>query len=129
MEAVRGMPNFIQVMYVAGQKIYVIPNETTAGENFAEKWNEDPRRAQAFYDWHENLVETLEDFVRAEGEDEVSVRLSEAFGGSVVEPVFAEVNRAVNAARAARTLGILGTTGLSTSVRAAPVRGNTFYGR
>jgi hypothetical protein len=37
MEAVRGMPNFIQVTYVAGQKIYVIPNETTAGENFAEK--------------------------------------------------------------------------------------------
>jgi len=129
MEAVRGMPNFIQVMYVAGQKVYVIPNETTAGENFAEKWNEDSRRAVAFYDWHENLVETFEDFVRAEGEDEVSVRLSEAFGGSVVEPVFAEVNRAVNAARAARTLGILGAAGLSTSVRAAPVRGNTFYGR
>lgn len=129
MEAVRGMPNFIQVMDVAGQKIYVIPNETTAGENFAEKWNEDPRRADAFYDWHENLVETLEDFVRAEGEDAVSVCLSEAFGSSVVAPVFAEVNRAVNAARAARTLGILGAAGLSTSARAAPVRGNTFYGR
>ena len=129
MEAVRGMPNFIQVMDVAGQTIYVIPNETTAGENFAEKWNEDPRRADAFYDWHENLVETLEDFVRAEGEDAVSVCLSEAFGSSVVAPVFAEVNRAVNAARAARTLGILGAAGLSTSARAAPVRGNTFYGR
>lgn len=129
MEAVRGMPSFIQVTYVAGQKIYVIPNETTAGENFAEKWNEDSRRADAFYEWHENLVDTLEDFVRAEGEDEVSMRLSKAFGSSVVEPVFAEVNRAVNAARAARTLGILGAAGLSTSTRAAPVRGNTFYGR
>lgn len=129
MEAVRGMPNFIQVTYVAGQKIYVIPNETTAGENFAEKWNEDPRRADAFYDWHGNLIETLEDFVRVEGEDAVSARLSEAFGASVVEPVFVEVNRAVNAARASRTLGILGAAGLSTSVRAAPVRSNTFYGR
>jgi len=126
---VRGMPNFIQVTYVAGQKIYVIPNETTAGENFAEKWNEDPRRADAFYEWHEDLVETLEDFVRAEGEDEVSVQLSEAFGSSVVDPVFAEVNRAVNAARAARTLAITVAAGLSTSARAAPVRGNTFYGR
>jgi hypothetical protein len=129
MEAVRGMPNFIHITYVAGQKVYVIPNETTAGENFAEKWNEDPRRADAFYEWHENLVETLEDFVRAEGEDEVSVRLSEAFGSSVVDPVFAEVSRAVNAARATRTLGILGAAGLSTSARAAPIRGNTFYGR
>jgi hypothetical protein len=67
--------------------------------------------------------------VLAEGEDEVSVHLSEAFGSSVVEPVFAEVNRAVNAARAAGTLGIVGAGGLSTSARAAPVRGNTFYGR
>jgi hypothetical protein len=129
MEAVRGMPNFIQVTYVAGQKVYVIPNETTAGENFAEKWNTDSRRADAFYEWHENLVGTLEDFVLAEGEDAVSVRLSEAFGRSVVEPVFAEVGRAVNAARAARTLQVLGAAGLSTSARGAPVRGNTFYGR
>jgi len=129
MEAVRGMPNFIQVTQIAGQTIYVIPNETTSGENFAEKWNEDPRRAKAFFQWHENLVETLEEFVRAEGEDEVSVRLSEAFGGSVVEPVFAEMNRAVNAARAVRTLGVLGAAGVSSSPYAAPIRGNTFYGR
>lgn len=128
MEAVKGMPNFIQVTYVAGQKVYVIPNETTAGENFAEKWNEDPRRADAFYEWHEDLVESLESFVMAEGEDSVSARLSEAFGSSVVDPVFADVNRAVSAARAARTLGILGAAGLSTSPRAAPIRGNTFYG-
>jgi len=80
MEAVKGMPNFIQVTYVAGQKVYVIPNETTVGENFAEKWNEDPRRAEAFYEWHENVVEILEAFVMAEGEDAVSARLSEAFG-------------------------------------------------
>jgi hypothetical protein len=128
-EAVKGMPNFIQVTYVAGQKVYVIPNETTAGENFAEKWNEDSRRAEAFYEWHENLLENLESFVMAEGEDSVSARLSEAFGSSVVDPVFAEINRAVGAARAARALGILGAAGLSTAVRAAPIRGNTFYGR
>lgn len=129
MEAVRGMPNFIQITYVAGQKTYVIPNETTAGENFAEKWNEDPRRAGAFYEWHDNLVQTLEDFVHAEGEDEVSKHLAEAFGSSVVDPVFTDVNRAMSAARAGRTLGVLGAAGLSTSARAVPVRGNTFYGR
>jgi len=65
----------------------------------------------------------------AEGEDAVSARLSEAFGSSVVDPVFAEVNRAVSAARAARMLGIVGAAGLSTAPRAAPIRGNTFYGR
>jgi len=129
MAAVRGMPNFIQITQVNGQIMYVIPNETTAGENFAEKWNEDPRRAQAFFEWHRNLVETLEEFVQLEGEDELSVRFSEAFGSSVVEPVFSEINRAVNAARAKGALGILGAAGVSSSARAAPIRGNNFYGR
>lgn len=129
MESVRGMPNFIQIIQVGCQSIYVIPNETTEGENFAEKWNEDPRRAEAFLQWHENLVETFKEFVRAEGEDEVSVHLSEAFGSSVVTSVFSDVNQAINAARAGRNLGVLGAAGLSTSPSAAPIRGNTFFGR
>lgn len=129
MESVRGMPNFIQIMQVGGRTVYVIPNETTAGENFAEKWNEDPRRAEAFFQWHDNVVKTLEEFVRAEGEDEVSVHLSEAFGSSVVGSVFSDVNQAINAARVGRTLGVLGAAGLSTSPSAAPILGNTFFGR
>ena len=128
-EAVRGMPNFIQTTQVGNDTIYVIPNETTAGENFAEKWNEDPRRGEAFFDWHRNAVETLEEFTVLQGEDSLSLHLSKAFGASVVEPVFAEVNRAINASRAAGTLGILGAAGVSSSPRAAPIRGNNFYGR
>ena len=130
LESVRGMPKFIQTTRVGNDTIYVIPNETTNGENFAEKWNEDPRRAVAFFQWHRDAVQTLEQFVALqEGEDTVSRHLSKAFGAAVVEPVFAEVNRVVNASRAARTLGILGSAGLSSSARAAPVRGNNFFGR
>jgi hypothetical protein len=83
-DAVKGMPNFIRTTHVAGQKVYVIPNETTAGENFAEKWNKDPRRAEAFYEWHKDLADNLESFLVAEGEDSVSPPLSRAFGSAEV---------------------------------------------
>lgn len=128
-EAVRGMPNFIQTTQVGNETHFVIPNETTEGENFAEKWNEDPHRAKAFFEWHQNAVETLEEFVLLEGEDQLSMHLSEAFGGTVVTPVFAEVTRAVNVARGAGRLGILGAAGVSISNSASAIRGNNFFGR
>ena len=31
---------------------WYIWNETTHGENFAEKWNRRPERAEAFFAWH-----------------------------------------------------------------------------
>lgn len=128
-EAVRGMTKFIQSSTVNGRPFYVIPNETTAGENFADKWNNDPRRASAFFAWHQNVVQTLETFVTGRGEDQISAQLSKAFGPAVVEPVFGEINRAVNAARGAGRLGILGAAGISSAARATPIRSNTFFGR
>lgn len=128
-ESVRGMPNFIQTMQVGGSTLYVVANETTDGENFAEKWNDDQRLVHAFFQWHAHAVKTLEKLVSLQGEDEVSKHLQDAYGASVVEPVFAEITRAVSASRTARTLGVLGGLGVSSSSRATPVLGNNFYGR
>ncbi|RWC96098.1 MAG: nucleotidyltransferase [Mesorhizobium sp.] len=41
---------------------YVIPNPTDAFENFADKWEKDPRKAQAFFRW---LEQARQDFGRA----------------------------------------------------------------
>jgi len=35
------MPHFIDKPVVNGRRIYVVANETTVGENFAERWNTD----------------------------------------------------------------------------------------
>lgn len=128
-EAVRGMPKFIQTVQLGGKTVYVIPNETTEGENFAEKWNDDPRRAKAFFEWHADIVQILEQFVQLQGEDALSAHLGKAFGASAVDPVFEQITRAVTAARTARTIGVLGSLGVSNSARATPVRQNNFFGR
>jgi hypothetical protein len=41
---------------------YVIPNPSDPLENFADKWEKDPRKAQAFFQW---LRQAREDFGRA----------------------------------------------------------------
>jgi len=125
LESIRGMPEFIEVR----RDGYWIPNETTHGENFAEKWNTHPGRAEAFYAWHAQALATIEKAVEVDGEDELAKHLSEGFGRTVVDAAFNDMNAKVGAARQAGRLGI-GATGLVTGVSASPrTKGHTFFGR
>ena len=125
LESVRGMPDFIQMRSDG----YWIPNETTEGENFAEKWNSHPGRADAFFAWHSQAVGTIEKAVELDGEDELAKHLSEGFGRTVVDAAFNDMNAKVNVARQAGRLGV-GGAGLITGVSAAAAtKPHTFYGR
>jgi Second Messenger Oligonucleotide or Dinucleotide Synthetase domain len=84
---IRLMPLFINVSQNGAQKNYAVWNETTEGENFAERWNDEPERAQAFYQWH---AEALEDFVKLaslEGLDLLSESLTKSLGAEPVNKV------------------------------------------
>ncbi len=48
-DIVRHMPDIIETRPIGGGLQWFIWNETTSGENFAEKWNRDPSRAKAFF--------------------------------------------------------------------------------
>lgn len=124
LESIRRMPDFIELR----GKEFWIPNETTEGENFAEKWNTDPGRALAFYAWHAQALATIEKAVGAEGEDDIAKHLSEGFGRATVDAAFSEMNAKVETARRAGRLG-LGAAGLLTGVSAAATKSHTFFGR
>lgn len=47
-DVIRLMPHFIERPVVHGRVTYSVPNETTQGENFAERWNSEPQRAKSF---------------------------------------------------------------------------------
>src|SRR5262249_51799473 len=49
---IRMMPHFIERRMVDGRLTYWVPNETTQGENFADRWNTEPARMMAFFKWH-----------------------------------------------------------------------------
>jgi hypothetical protein len=124
-DVVRHMPDFIESRVELGSRSWFIWNETTAGENFAEKWNKEPERAEAFFSWHARAVEDIE------GLDRLIKSLGSAFGEEPARKVAAAMTDRISGARGAGTLFAAPAIGLSTAPAAAStlVRPNTFFGR
>lgn len=80
------MPSYIR--YEKGQ--YYIPNPSNPLENFADKWNSEPEKAKAFYDWlnkAKNDITAVTPFII----DDYS-RLEESLGETVVERAISEAD-------------------------------------
>jgi hypothetical protein len=88
-DVVRRMPGFIQTRAESGRKLWFIWNETTTGENFAEKWNAESARAEAFFAWHARALSDIEGLSSIEGLDQLMKSLGSAFGDrlAVRDPV------------------------------------------
>ena len=115
---------------MAGNVEWSIWNETTEGENFAERWNAEPAYAKAFFDWHAAAMGDLERLTQSEGLDRLSEVLTESFGQEPTAEVMHALFASVAAARRTGTLALAASVGLTTvrTVGATSVRANTFYG-
>ncbi len=129
-DTIRMMPHFIETGVVHGQKQWYVWNETTTGENFAEKWNREPERAAAFEQWHRVAVYDFERILEFEGLDAIGNEMSKFLDRPTVEHAVAAVTSNIGSARSSGTL-VTGVTGLSVGAAAlaTPVRANTFFGR
>ncbi len=128
-EVVRNMPRFVEITVVGDRKHYNIPNRTTQGENFAEKWNTDENLTLAFYAWQKQAVSDFEKMAELHGLDEVTSHLSKSFGDSVSKRAIGRLTTGVSKARASGLLSVVPGAGLATGVaRANPVPPNTFFG-
>ncbi|BAU38751.1 hypothetical protein APT_01669 [Acetobacter pasteurianus NBRC 101655] len=106
-----------------------ILNETTTGENFAEKWNTDPNRAKAFFAWHQKFLEDLRKLRVSVGLDVIRKDLSDSFGVEAVTEVFDDITTEVSSARQKQKLAVSAELGLTTdSACRAIIPKNTFYG-
>lgn len=129
-DVIRCMTFFIQIDESTGRRRWFIWNETTDNENFAEKWNADPRRPHAFYSWHGQLLADLESLAHIEGLDMLTKQLGSAFGRDPAAQALDGMTESVSTARrtnrlvAAPALGL----GMSASSVSTPVRANTFFG-
>ena len=123
----RGMPGFITF----DGSTWTIPNETTHGENFAEKWNAKPALAGAFYAWHGKCVSDLERLLELVGRDQIQKSLSDAFGSAAASQAMQPLTDRIGLDRAARRLVVspgIGLTGAASSSAGTMVRPNTFFG-
>jgi hypothetical protein len=108
----------------------VVPNETTSGENFAERWNVEPQRARAFYDWHAKALADFESIASLQGLDLLTEELSKSLGDGVVRKVMDARTAALSDARAAQKLYVAPAIGLTltSTAQATPVPRNTHFG-
>ncbi len=123
-DLLRRMPGFIQ----RTNSPWVIPNETTTGENFAERWNQDSRRPKAFREWHTAALVALTSLLSTDGQDRLSSRMFTTFG-NVGKRVVDRHTETVSKARLRSGLSVMAPIGLGIGAdRATSVRRNTFFG-
>ncbi|RBP18067.1 hypothetical protein DFR50_1019 [Roseiarcus fermentans] len=129
-DVVRHMPDFIDTRLAQGGRLWFVWNETTSGENFAEKWNAEPARAQAFFEWHRRALADIEQLSEVEGIDTLIKSLGNAFGDEQARNVLAHMTREISAARQNQSLFAAPVIGLSTVAvpSSTAVRSNTFFG-
>ena len=127
---IRMMPHFIERPFVNGKRLYVVPNETTQGENFAERWNNEPARAAAFYEWHTQALQDFEAIAAAEGTDVLAKRLDGPLGTAPVRRVLDARTSVVSEARRNQRLYVAPAVGLTlaSTTRATAVPRNTHFG-
>ena len=124
------MPDTIEIRHVEGRVQRFIWNETSAGENFAEKWNRRPESAEAFYAWHERFCSDLAQLEAVSGLDRLGDLLKGLFGSRPANAAIDALTERVSAARRAGGLRVAPAVGLSVGAIPAStvVRANTFYG-
>jgi hypothetical protein len=126
---IRNMPRFIETQVVEGCPQWFIWNETTTGENFAEKWNGDVRRARSFFAWHARASADIEHLAAVEGLDGLMKSLSESFGSGPANRALESLTEDISAARAVGQLAVAPLVGLRVGQpgRGTTVKNNTFF--
>ena len=126
-DVVANMNRFIFVEKVNGKMFYFIPNETTVGENFAEKWNKHPERAEAFFKWQKLAMSDILQLGRQVGLDRMRRAMMSKFGEAETTRAFNRFTNSINESRENKTLRVNPLHGLSLT-SGIPLKRNTYFG-
>ena len=93
-----GAERYVRTHMVRGE--YHIDNPSYRGENFADKWNEHPERAEAFLAWvnkaNEDLIgQKLYGFVRTQMAENIKISLGEVTHNRVFRQIAEDERRAI----------------------------------
>lgn len=130
-DVIRNMTSFVTKSQVNGGLRYSVINETTSGENFAEKWNSDLRLPEAFYGWHRKLLVDVESLPTLVGLDNLRKSMNKSFGESAVAKAFEIDLLEKGSARINGILGVAPALGLTTHhsrSSTVSIPHNTFFG-
>jgi hypothetical protein len=127
-EIAANMPNFIEKR----GEVYWVANPVQPDENFADRWQTEPGRKEAFFDW---IEEVHADFVslnehRDDGIDTVFGKMAGMFGDSPTRAARERYGNAMSDARNSRALGSAAVTAMLGAVapKGSPLPNHTFHG-
>ena len=123
MSVVRKMPDAVQK---TGGKWW-IPNPVNPEENFGDRWNEYPQRAERFFEWLGLVEADLSAAEQKTGIANFSESLSPVFGGEVVRKSIERFGRSMDSAQQSGNLKMATGTGTLGSVGAS-IPKNTWFG-
>lgn len=114
---------------VIGQVEVWVPNATTEGENFAEKWNRlDSPLPGAFFKWQAEAIKDFGTLAEAEDAEKMYEALEKCVGGRTTGSVRSSVTERISRARSTAALRT-DSRGRVNLVAGAGVAANTFFGR
>lgn len=112
---------------------YIIPNPVMMEENFADKWNEVPEKATAFYTWLSAAQkDILEEPLRFVGIDDVANNLAYCLGEAPVKRALNKYGDEMKSSRDKGELyvnGLTGGLGAANTVPSTLVKGHNFFGK
>ena len=131
-DALRAILNRMDGFIECGPQGYRIENPVDQKENFADKWNEDPAKARAFFRWLEKAKEDLSTLEEAGSAAELHGALERLAGGIMAKRAHMAYGEGLKESRSQGKL-FVSATGLSNAAEssgssAVPVKSHTFYG-
>lgn len=132
-EALNGILNNMQNFVENRDGVYWVENPAMPEENFAEKWNTEPRKRTEFMRW---LAQAKKEILTVPSEvfglHNVSEAMEHSFGSNIVRKSFSDLGYQTKADRDAGNLYVAGLTGgltTSSDSGAKKVGGHTFFGK
>lgn len=121
---VRKMRDYIEVR----DGVYWVANPMNPAENFADKWQEYPRRREKFYAWVEKVETDVLAALQTNGIPGLTAALAPSFGESVMAKAVEGWGNSLYRQRETGKLRMATGTGVLGIVGATAVKGHTFHG-
>ena len=115
-----------------GPRGYRIENPVDPKENFADKWNEEPAKARAFFRWLYQARTDLAAMETARGMVQLHEALENFAGGTMANRAYKAYGEGIkesrNGGRLFASAAGVASAAAAPAANAVPVKGHTFYG-
>lgn len=125
---VRDMPKHIETRIKNGKRVSWVPNPVNDGENFADKWEDNPQREVKFRKWLTKVNDDLTGALQGGGIHKVIDLLGTSLGRTTLTKAATALGHLTKTERESGNLKMASGTGMLGAIGDVKVKEHTFYG-